>query len=58
LSKRSNVFSKELEKTESVYFRNILILQKKAVLYLVDKAKSYDEEKLRVAKLMDITPYF
>lgn len=58
LSKRSNVFSQELEKIESVYFRNLLIMHKKTVLALIDKAKIYDEEKIRASKIMEITPYF
>lgn len=58
LSKRSNVISQELKKNESVYFRDLLIMQKKAVLALADKAKFYDEKKVRVSTLMNLTPYF
>jgi hypothetical protein len=57
-SERSNDFTQELKLKESVYFRDLLILQNKTILSLADKFKSYDEEKIKMSRLMNITPYF
>jgi hypothetical protein len=58
LFKRSNVFSQELQMKESVYFRDLLIKHKNAVLASDDKTKNYDQEKERFSILMNLTPYF
>lgn len=58
LSEGSHEFTEELKKKESVYFRDLLMKQKTAVVSLADKAKSYDEEKIKITRLMNITPYF
>jgi hypothetical protein len=43
---------------ESVYFRDLLIKHKNAVLASDDKTKNYDQEKERFSILMNLTPYF
>ena len=58
LSERSNEYTQELKLKESVYFRDLLIMQKKTVLSLAEKVKSSDEDKIKTTRLMNITPYF
>jgi hypothetical protein len=58
LTKRSNISSDELNKKESVYFRNLLIMHKKVILDLAVKAKLDDENKVRTTKMLEIIPYF
>jgi hypothetical protein len=48
----------ELKKKESVYFRDLLIMHKTTVISLAEKAKSYDENKIKTTRFMSITPYF
>jgi hypothetical protein len=58
LSEVSNEFMEELKKKESVYFRDLLIMHKTTVISLAEKAKSYDENKIKTTRFMSITPYF
>jgi hypothetical protein len=58
LSERSNEFTQELKLKESSYFRDLLIFKNKTVLSLAEKVKGYDEEKIKMTRFMNITPYF
>jgi hypothetical protein len=58
LSKRSNIFSEELQKKESSFFFDLLIKQEKGIFSLVSKGSNYDINKERTSELMNITPYF
>jgi hypothetical protein len=55
---RSNEFTQELKLKESVYFRDLLIFKEKTVLSVAERIKNSDEEKTKMTRLMNITPYF
>jgi hypothetical protein len=58
LSKRSKIFSQELEKIESVYFRNLLIIYKEVVAAADERIKIQGEDKVKTSRIREITSHY